>query len=341
MYRLLSPLSKSPSLEGIVVCCVLVVVALALLIFLYVKHSSPFLYEGFKATSDGDIEWTNELIDEFLQFQNITNPTYSFDIEILKTQVSPSDVQDFMKNGRWKWSTDVKSMYKEYIATNQMVAVKPEAALDTAQKIYNETAIKELMAWDAKEGVFLLNGTKVDGNGNGNGDGVENEVFVRCGTSLSSNPNNPVMEKITTSLSSPNIIQNIERVESSDLPSMINGFTFYSKESGGLEGSSCNPCGALNDTPDYSCPFSINNVEDGGQGVVRDNEISVIWKNLWGLSSSSSSSSNNIPEDDATSTDLKQFPILSKLKKELNDITALYNPIVVNNGITSGSGNNK
>ena len=57
-------------------------------------------------------------------------------------------------------------------------------------------------------------------------------------------------------------------VDLGTIDKVIPGFSFQNKKQ-------CNPCVALNDPPDYSCPFKLDiiNVQPG---------ISDVWAQLWG-----------------------------------------------------------
>ena len=57
-------------------------------------------------------------------------------------------------------------------------------------------------------------------------------------------------------------------VDYNNLEQIIPGFKF-------LNGP-CNPCGAINENPDYSCPFNIKLKNE-------PTVISNVWKKLWGL----------------------------------------------------------
>ena len=67
----------------------------------------------------------------------------------------------------------------------------------------------------------------------------------------------------------------------------------------------CNPCVALSNPADYSCPFSI----DTGNGP----DVSPVWQNLWGLNASDANAS--------ATTDPSKFPLLNQLKKEISNAT--------------------
>ena len=89
----------------------------------------------------------------------------------------------------------------------------------------------------------------------------------------------------------------VTSIENSALPSLINGFNFLK--------DACNPCVALSNPADYSCPFSI----DTGNGP----DVSPVWQNLWGLNASDANAS--------ASTDPSKFPLLNQLKKEISNAT--------------------
>jgi len=249
----------------------------------YSLSSGSLKVEGFEA-------WSPQLKADFVKFENTYNPNFQFDLNIVQKQASPEEVEYLIKNNKWPWSDSVKSMYKDAIMRNSVISMDPGVALDVAQTIYNEKAVKEMLSWNSKEGAFLLSGVTI-GHTEGLPDNVNN--IVRCGTGDSSGV--PVMEKIVNvgyDGINGSMIQNISVVPDADIPGLVPGFKF-------LKGA-CNPCLALNDPPDYSCPFSLN-VGDGGG-------VSTIWQNLWGLDGlvSSGSSKKN------------QFPLLNELKNELN-----------------------
>jgi hypothetical protein len=54
-------------------------------------------------------------------------------------------------------------------------------------------------------------------------------------------------------------------VDNNDLENVIPGFSFTN--------GPCNPCGALKQTADYSCPFQLN--------VKNTPNVSAVWKYLW------------------------------------------------------------
>jgi len=253
-------------------------------------------------TGTGTGSWSPKLQADFANFEKTHNPNFQFDMNIIQKQASPEEVEYLIKNNKWPWSNSVKAMYKDAIMRNSTISMDPGVAMDVAQTIYNETAVKEMLSWNSKEGAFLLTGATV-GHTKGLPDNINN--IVRCGLPDGVN-GNAVMEKITNvgyNGINGSMTKNYAPVPDSEIPKLVAGFKFLKGE--------CNPCLALNSPPDYSCPFSLN-VGDGG-------EVSSIWKDLWGLVSGSGSGSSS------SGSKKKEFPILNELKNELNKASSMLN----------------
>ena len=253
------------------------------------------------------VGWDDKLKADFLQFQKTTNPNVVFDINIIQKQATANEARDLLKTGSWYWSPEVKQLYKDAVSNNTILSSDPLASLTDALTIYNETAIKEILSWNSKEGVFLLNGAII-GHTENTPDNVNN--IVKCGINDSGSMS---MQKIVYTgynSSTGGLNSRVTPVSNSDLPKIMNGFRFL--------GDACNPCNALNDPPDYSCPFSLNT----GNGY----KVSKIWDMLWkktgnySASSSASSSTDSRPQDvnsPAVFLDKTKFPIINQLKDEI------------------------
>jgi hypothetical protein len=250
--------------------------------------------------------WPQSVIQEFVAFQKIHNPNLRFDLDIIQTQASAEDAKTLLKTGKWPWSPDVITLYKNAISQNNIINNEPGASLENAQSVYNQTAIVELLAWNTKEGSFLLNGAIIK-HTDGMPDNINN--LVRCGKDSASGAIS--MQKVLyTGYNGVNgsLVSNVKPIANEDIPKEVNGFKF-------LNSSACNPCGAIDDPADYSCPFSLN-VGDGAQ-------VSNVWQQLWGLNSSGNTVNGGkktdvlTPETVATSFNKKDFPILSQLSEEL------------------------
>jgi len=205
--------------------------------------------------------WTKSLVMKFITYQNNYNPNVYFDINIIQQQATPEEAEEYLKTGKWSWSPEIQNLYKATIARDPLYSFSPGTALDNAQQLYNETAIKEVLAWDTKEGHFILDGVTI-GHTKNLPKNINNTV--RCG--LDGNPVKVTNRKATGAPGF--MIENYTPVEPAALPALINGFSFLKKP--------CNPCAILNENIfKYNCPFSLN-IGDGG-------EVSPIWAHLWGL----------------------------------------------------------
>ena len=206
--------------------------------------------------------WSDKLKADFVQFQKTINPNVVFDMNIIPKQASADEAQNLLKTGRWQWSPEVKKVYLDAIAHNTIISADPNGSMDKAQTIYNETDIKEILSWNAKEGVFLLNGAIIGHTADMPAD-VNN--IVRCGTTDSGDITMQKIEYTGYNSVSGGMKSTVTPVSNSELPKVVNGFKFLKEE--------CNPCVALQDPPNYSCPFSINT----GNGY----NVSSIWDMLW------------------------------------------------------------
>lgn len=189
-------------------------------------------------------EWPQELKDRFSQYQSTASANnYKYDLEILQQQVSAEEVEEYLKTGYWNWDEDLKQMYLDRIQSNTIIKSIPEQQLNDAMKKYTSEAIKILLAFDYKEGKFLLYGGKsINGN------------VVKC----SNNPE-PMLEEIIDG--EPTIIHD------ENIPNVMTGFTFIDNP--------CNPCVAINDPIHAKCAFKLN--------VLGNADISPIWAKIWGI----------------------------------------------------------
>jgi hypothetical protein len=201
--------------------------------------------------------WSRDLVTRFNKYQETVNLNDNqFNLKVLQDQASPEETEQLLKTGYWPWSQDTQDQYYEAVWQNPIIKFFPGAALDYAMKLYNETAVKRLMSWNTKEGKFLLYGGKNGKN-----------TVIKC----SEDPDkNPVLQKST--LNGYNLWNGYKNttttnIKNEDIPKEMPGFSFVK--------NSCNPCSALNDPADYSCPFKLN--------VKGDNETSAVWKNLWNI----------------------------------------------------------
>jgi hypothetical protein len=251
--------------------------------------------------------WPKKLIDDFVKFQKVHNPNLRFDLDIIQQQANAGEAETLLKTGKWPWTPDVMTLYKNAVSQNNIINNEPGASLSNVQSIYNQMAILELLSWNTKEGNFLLNGATVTHT---YGMPADVNNVVRCGKNNETGKIS--MQKIVyTGYNGVNgsLVSQVTPISNSDIPKEVNGFKFLKSE--------CNPCSAIDDPADYSCPFSLN-VGDGP-------EISDVWQQLWGLNTSGSLN-HGVKKTDALSPDTvspmndfnkDNFPILTQLKDEL------------------------
>jgi hypothetical protein len=206
--------------------------------------------------------WTLELYVDFLKYQSSYNPLYNFDMNIIQQQVTPEEVTEYLQTGQWKWSQEIINIYRSTIETDPYRSFNPYSAVENARRVYNETAIKEILAWDTKEGRFILNGVSI-GHTPDLPENMNNTI--RC-----SKDGIPVQMTNVRANGGTNgyVVQKYTEVDPEQLPTLIDGFTFLKEP--------CNPCSILNeDILTYNCPFSLN-IGDGGT-------VSTIWAYLWDI----------------------------------------------------------
>jgi hypothetical protein len=257
-----------------------------LLIFSSIVDTSTGI-ESFNGGSTGT-RWSKDLIRRFNIYQStMNNNANQFNLDVLQNQATPDEAEILMATGYWPWPDDLKYEYLSKVASSPIVNIQPQYALNYAMKLYNQRAVQELMAWNTKEGQFLLYGANIgytDGNlpsfkskdpgilpyMNNMNNSIQCSTYNTTGRSI-------LTKKVFNSINNMDN-QNIDMSESrwmtketpvnpSDLPSELTGFQFIKDP--------CDPCVVLNSTPDYSCPFSIN--------VDGDTSVSKPWQKLWNL----------------------------------------------------------
>ena len=256
--------------------------------------------------------WDRQVGRSFLSIEHTLNPQKVFDIKMMQeSQASQKEVEYFNKNGMWPWSQNVIDMYVKAINNNPYVRTYWQDSVNSARKIYNQTAILRILSMQTKEGQFLINGVLVqDVSGNpketlpsGIGNfgyssgliGNLQEDVIRCKF------DNKGLERITYAGKGIEGVQTkkVSNVDYNSLEDIIPGFTF-------LNGP-CNPCVALEQTADYSCPFKLK---------VKDKPpfISEIWQYLWQIQDNPLVSQPSFLSENINPA---EFPLLSELQTEL------------------------
>ena len=197
-------------------------------------------YEGFVSDTGTEL-WPKDLVKRFKIYQaTVGENNYQYDMHILQQQATASDAEDFLKNGHWTWSDEVKQQYMDAISRHPMIKVDSGEALNSATKIYTETAIKQVLLFNTTEGEFLLNGLQT---------GPNVTDTIKCSTDF----DNSVLQKtVFNGYNLRNGYKNTSTtvIENQDIPSQIKGFSFVN--------GACNPCAAVNKDPDYSCKFKLD-----------------------------------------------------------------------------------
>lgn len=233
---------------------IIVIVVVAIVIF----NSLTKVKEPFTNVNNNKLtKWSPDLIKRFNIYQTTVNENVAtFDLDQLQRQVRPEEVETYLKQGFWDWDDELKQSYINHVWANPVIKIDPHYALNHAMKIYNKTAARELIAWNEKEGHFLLYGADI-----GVSDGLPKDIrnTVKCGV-------DGTLEKtVYTGLSVGEKV--VTKVAPNDVTKVVPGFSFVK--------GTCNPCVALNETADFTCPFRLN--------VDGDDSISENWSYLWGI----------------------------------------------------------
>jgi hypothetical protein len=231
--------------------------------------------------------WNPNSTLDFLQIQSTINRQKIFDVNMIQeNQASQEELNYFNKHGMWPWSQTTIKLYEDAVRSSPFIRTLPKDSVNYARTVYNEAAILRIISYQTKEGHFLLNGVLVknpSGNKyedlpNGFGDFALSEEsgllenrsddIIKCNMK---NPNNSILERTTYTGKGGIFGEQTSKktdVDFNDLEKIIPGFTF-------LNGP-CNPCGALNENPDYSCDFRLK-VKN------KPSFVSGVWQTLWGI----------------------------------------------------------
>jgi len=217
--------------------------------------------------SIGKEGFSQNTVNDYLEYQNLEQPHIVFDINQLKKQATQEELNYFLENGMWPWSKQVEDLYKEQIEKNSYVRSDSDAEVKYARKIYNQNAILQIISMQAKEGKFLTQGIQLQDTSeykDGKGTYGYTSQLIKPSTNeyvkeIKCSPDGFMEEK--------QFGMGTKKLDYQELEKEIPGFKF-------IEGP-CNPCVALKDPPDYKCPFTFK---------VKDEETATtsnIWKYLW------------------------------------------------------------
>ena len=243
----------------------IIIIVVILLFNSLAKNNKKNMKSGFQ--NYHTTRWSSDLIKRFNNYQTtMNNNNNQFNLDQLQKQASPEEVEEYLKTGLWYWPDDLKELYIESIWSNPMIKIEPQYALNYAMGLYNQNAVRQLLAWNTKEGEFLLYGGDLGYTKNDipqihpdqnkhntikcSADSLNMEKTIYNGV----NYKNGYMNSTTT-------IVNPE-----DIPNEMPGFSFVKGQ--------CNPCSAFDG--DFSCPFRLKIAKES-------DDISKPWKQLWNL----------------------------------------------------------
>lgn len=211
----------------------------------------------------GFVPWPKDLVYRFKIYQKtVSKNVKQYNMYVLQQQASAEEAETLINTGYWPWPDDLKDEYIKAVWQNPIIKIDPKLALQNAQEIYCKNAARQLLGWNTKEGQFLIYGANAGRTGT-----MPMNNTIKCSTDLK----NSVLQKMVyKSYNLWNGYKNTETttIKNEDIPAEVPGFSFVN--------GACNPCNAMNQTPEYNCPFKL---AVKGQG----SEISPVWKSLWGL----------------------------------------------------------
>jgi hypothetical protein len=237
---------------------------LVIIIILFNSFTKNSIF-GFQNYYQNYIPWSTDLIKRFNIYQSTMKKNIiQFNLEQLQKQASPEEAELYLKTGYWYWPEDLKQLYIDKIWQNPIIKIEPQYVLNYAMSIYNQNAIRQLLAWNTKEGKFLLYGGDL-----GVSDGMPKDIHNTIKCSTDSNNNSFMEKKVYRGFNLWNGYLNMTKsvVKPEDIPKEMPGFSFIK--------SPCNPCNVFNNPADFSCPFYLN--------IKGDKSVSLPWKQLWNL----------------------------------------------------------
>lgn len=225
-------------------------------------------FEGFTQNTSIKERWSQDLINRFLEFQKtVYDNNYQFDMEMIQKQATPQEAEYLLKHNKWPWSDELKYLYMEHVWKNPMIKINPGVSLEQAMKVYNQNVMKQLLAWNTKEGELILYGADL-----GLTPGMQSDIKNTIKCTYNKDKNEFLMQKTVyngynTWNGHKNMVQTY--IQNDNIPKEIPGFKFVREP--------CNPCSPLNNSicGKERCPFMLN--------VKGDDNISQIWKEIWGL----------------------------------------------------------
>jgi len=219
---------------------------LIILLILIFSLNRLFIKEGY--------EWSNQTQIEYEKYIRLFNPSYRFNIDVIKENANENEINYLLKNNEYPWKNQTKQIFLNNVSHNNIIQSNPYFSLKENQNVYPEKIMLKKLGFNAKEGNFLLNGNVLPNkdvikcNINDNGEGYMEKIKYNNGYDELTGYNKCIKQKINNN----------------DMEKQVPGFKFVN--------GVCNPCSILNDVPNFKCPFTLNN-----------ENISPVWKILWNL----------------------------------------------------------
>ncbi len=230
-----------------------ILISILLVCFIFIIYKVLFKFGFGYNLEEG---FSNDLIHRFLNYQKTVNENnHHFDMTILEKQVSPEEMESYLTSGYWNWDDELIKQYLIAVGNDKIIKVDPGVALNKDMRLYNSKAITELLAWNTKEGEFLLNGIDLGVSPTNNQQYHYTSIphnTIKCATDLNGNSymEKTIFDGIDRQSGFP--IEKKTRIDPGKMESEIPGFSFKKNK--------CDPCVALDS--DYSCPFTINVLND-------------------------------------------------------------------------------
>lgn len=248
---------------------IFIIVLIVISVFIYFSNKKR---NGFQNNNDNQTDtnkWSPDLIKRFNEYQTTMNNNITqFNLLELQRQAIPEEVEEYLSTGAWPWTDELKNLYLEKVWSSSIIKIDPQYALNYAMSIYNQQAARELLAWNTKEGEFLLYGGDLGVFGEEGTLPTDKHNTIKCS---SNSVGDSVMQKTLyngMNLWNGTMNSTVTNLDPKDIPNEMPGFSFVNRP--------CNPCVVFNSSsPDYSCPFKLN--------VNGDDSISEPWKQLWNL----------------------------------------------------------
>lgn len=99
--------------------------------------------------------FNTQTLDDFIKLQNYNNPNTFFNLNMLKEQVSNTDMEEYNSKGYWSWDEETKNDYQEQLNKSTIQQEYPLGSYMAAdQLLYNQTAINRILSLSFPKEIF-------------------------------------------------------------------------------------------------------------------------------------------------------------------------------------------